>query len=646
MAKNFWVHKDKKDKDKDKKSKDKPDEKHEEEHVVVPDQTLSPIANTLRQSLSVSGEDGRAAVKTLVDSLMTVDDVVNLAVSLNQTYPLSASRRGERHIIENEALTSFKAVLLERINKERQNAAKAQQTARISGLDRCAHALELETKIPRDLLHASGKVDNGLENLVIKLEIRGLLYELASLMTVVKAGEECASLTLKANIIEERLKIAESERKKAEQDRKKAEVDRDNALMFAEANKDVLSQDGLIMVRVEGTDRMIVKGGTVVKLIDRLFSLSIDKDYIYMFLVSYRSFTDPQTLLHATIQKFNEAKETPEELASTSMMDRQKVKQKQMTRLRVGSFLKDWLQRSPHDFEQDSALLDELKQFIAENSKEMKIQESLLNKLHEDRHHEFSSRPPEAIEDFDTVSFMTISDLELARQLTYYEYHLLCKIRLYELLSCGWAKKDKEKRSPNLLKMIDHFNNVTSYVSFIICSERDLRRRAAIVRKVLRVIEEAQKLNNFFAVFELSAGLNCSAVNRLKLTWEEVSKDRGTAPEKVMALTSPQSNFSAYRTALRNAAVPVIPYLGQYLSDLTFIEDGNSDTLENGYVNFEKCTMVANAILNMKQFQDSPYNLAPIERVQQWISTWESKTEKEIFDLSLIAEPRAPRPQP
>lgn len=143
-------------------------------------------------------------------------------------------------------------------------------------------------------------------------------------------------------------------------------------------------------------------------------------------------------------------------------------------------------------------------------------------------------------------------------------------------------------------------------------------------------------------MFELSAGLNCSAVSRLKLTWEEVAKEK-VCPEKIMELTSPQSNFSAYRNALRKVNGPSIPYLGQYLSDLTFIEDGNNDTLDNGYVNFEKCTMVANAILNLKQLQDVPYNLMPLNRVQDWIKSWKLSSEKEIFDLSLIAEPRHSR---
>ena len=641
-AKFYLTHKEKKDK----KGRDKHDDDHavrspttEVTPVVASDPNVPVVEQALRKSLSSSGEEARAAFQTLTESLVNLDDVVNLAISLNKSHPLSASRRGERYAIENAALQSFMEVLQGKISLERQRASQLQQTARISHLDRCADALGIEAKIPRDLLVHDGKVDVALENLIIKLEIRGLLYELAALKSVVNAGEECSNLNVKTMVLQEGIRKAESERKKAEQER-------DDALTFTQQNKDIVAEDGIILTRLEGSDKVVVKGGTVIKLIDRLFSLTIDKEYTYMFLLTYRSFTDPQTVLRATIQKFNDAKETPEELADSSMLTKQLVKQKQKIRLRVGSFLKDWLQKHPHDFEQETGLLDELKQFISENASEMKLQESLVNRLHEDHaSHPVFSTPAPAVIPYTALTFMDINEAEMARQLTIYEYHLLCTIRLYELLSCGWAKKDKEKRSPNLLKMIQHFNDVTSFVSVLICSERDLHKRANIVRKVLRVIEEAQKLNNFFAVFELSAGLNCSAVSRLKFTWEELSKDK-VSPEKVMALTSPQSNFSAYRTALRNAPVPVIPYLGQYLSDLTFIEDGNPDTLENGYVNFEKCTMVANAILNMKQFQDAPYNLTPIDEVQQWISTWKQLTEKEIFDMSLIAEPRgSSRPQ-
>lgn len=37
-------------------------------------------------------------------------------------------------------------------------------------------------------------------------------------------------------------------------------------------------------------------------------------------------------------------------------------------------------------------------------------------------------------------------------------------------------------------------------------------------------------------------------------------------------------SFKTYRTALRDATPPCLPYLGVHLSDLVFIEDGNADS--------------------------------------------------------------------
>jgi hypothetical protein len=42
------------------------------------------------------------------------------------------------------------------------------------------------------------------------------------------------------------------------------------------------------------------------------------------------------------------------------------------------------------------------------------------------------------------------------------------------------------------------------------------------------------------------------------------------------------------RDAVHQANPPLVPYLGVYLSDLTFIEDGNADTVHNGLINFDK----------------------------------------------------------
>jgi hypothetical protein len=66
---------------------------------------------------------------------------------------------------------------------------------------------------------------------------------------------------------------------------------------------------------------------------------------------------------------------------------------------------------------------------------------------------------------------------------------------------------------------------------------------------------------------------------RLKKTWKAVSRSRKAAWDKLLSQMSPQKSFASYRGCIRQAHAPLVPYLGVYMQDMVFIEDGNPDYL-------------------------------------------------------------------
>uniref|UniRef100_A0A5F9CB78 Ras protein specific guanine nucleotide releasing factor 1 n=1 Tax=Oryctolagus cuniculus TaxID=9986 RepID=A0A5F9CB78_RABIT len=62
--------------------------------------------------------------------------------------------------------------------------------------------------------------------------------------------------------------------------------------------------------------------------------------------------------------------------------------------------------------------------------------------------------------------------------------------------------------------------------------------------------------------------------------------------DKLQKLVSSEGRFKNLREALKNCDPPCVPYLGMYLTDLAFIEEGTPNYTEDGLVNFSKMRMV------------------------------------------------------
>lgn len=102
-------------------------------------------------------------------------------------------------------------------------------------------------------------------------------------------------------------------------------------------------------------------------------------------------------------------------------------------------------------------------------------------------------------------------------------------------------------------------------------------------------------------------------------------------------------NFGEYREKLRLANPPCIPFLGVYLTDLTFIEDGIASIVKtSNLINFAKRSKTAEVIRDIQQYQNVPYSLIPSLELQDYIvnNMKEAGDVHEMYDRSLQIEPR------
>lgn len=187
--------------------------------------------------------------------------------------------------------------------------------------------------------------------------------------------------------------------------------------------------------------------------------------------------------------------------------------------------------------------------------------------------------------------------------------------------------------------MIQWFNVVSRWSATCIVQEPNAKNRAKNLIKIIEIAQECRLLNNFNAVFELVSGLNNSGVYRLRKTWDQLKPAQKKQFDELQALSAQDSNFRSLRNAIINLKPPCIPYIGVFLTDLTFIEDGNPNTL-NDKINFIKRRKLAMLIRDIQTYQQTPYELQDVPELQQMFSELKPLSEEEMYKESLKIEPR------
>ena len=171
--------------------------------------------------------------------------------------------------------------------------------------------------------------------------------------------------------------------------------------------------------------------------------------------------------------------------------------------MRVLNILRHWMTKHPFDFDNSETLREETLELVEQmltdpelTETERKVALAIVKQLHmplEKRQEQQRARnasieslltPPAPTSPLSTnssssglvaaahikVKFNELSVSEIAEQMTYIDYQILCSISCHELLGQAWMKPGKEDNAPHVLMFSKRFNQV--FCLYLFCFEK------------------------------------------------------------------------------------------------------------------------------------------------------------------------------
>jgi hypothetical protein len=243
----------------------------------------------------------------------------------------------------------------------------------------------------------------------------------------------------------------------------------------------------------------------------------------------------------------------------------------------------------------------------------------------------------------ESASIQKLTDIppeELARQLTLTEQEIFLNILISEYTNLNFSRKDKDRKAPHLVAMINRFNRISFWVATCVVlalgTDGSPKARAQLIGHFIATMEELKAIRNYMGMMQIFSALNMSSVSRMHRSWALLPARYKASLDEVGQLLL--SNYKGYREMLEYADPPCIPIQEVICRDLTFIEE-NPNIHPNGWVNFEKMLLLGKTFKNLKRFQSLQYDFQVNFQVQLWMNAQIILTDSELFDHSKRVEP-------
>ncbi|KAL4951093.1 ras guanine nucleotide exchange factor domain-containing protein [Aspergillus filifer] len=420
-----------------------------------------------------------------------------------------------------------------------------------------------------------------------------------------------------------------------------------------------------------------VMGGSLRALVEKLTAHQSTPDAMFVstFFLTFRLFASPLEFAEALVDRFNYIGDTPHAASPV--------------RLRVYNILKNWLESHwRHDC--DNVALDFIIDFATNSlmrtlataahrlleltDKVAKLQGPVVPRLVSSMGktntataqyiHPDTPLPPPLLGKKEhallnrwkngegAITILDFDPLELARQFTIKESRIFCAILPEELLATEWMKKTGSL-AVNVRAMSTLSTDLAHLVADSILQLEEPKKRAAIMKQWVKIANKCLELNNYDSLMAIICSLNSSMISRLRRTWEIVSQKTKATLEYLRGIVDVSRNYAVLRQRLQNHVPPCLPFVGTYLTDLTFVDHGNqavrnlsTDEGDMSVINFDKHVKTARIISELQRFQ-IPYRLTEVPELQAWMQSElirvRSNGEKSLqtfYRRSLVLEPR------
>lgn len=225
------------------------------------------------------------------------------------------------------------------------------------------------------------------------------------------------------------------------------------------------------------------------------------------------------------------------------------------------------------------------------------------------------------------------SEVEIARQITLITHFIFIKIGIKELVTSNWTKEDKYILAPNIMKMIQRYDNLSFWICEEILSYDHKDTRAKAIIKFLKIAKVCQIFNNFNDCVNIVISLDSFRIKSLKKTWKIALKDREIANlhKGLNSLCSFNNNYAQLRKEISSAqGQPCVPFFALYLKDLSFLDEGPRYINEKNLINIQKIRKVGEKLEEIIEFQARSYIYLPLAKLSFLAEPKPKK--KEILD--------------